>query len=85
VAAYARGAGLRPKELPQWKTLLVRRGLLASTAAAVPTPDFVRVVAPAPASSLRIRLVLPNGVRRGCPALLESGVLATLIEAASRL
>jgi hypothetical protein len=29
LAEYARSAGLKPKELYQWKTLLVRRGLLA--------------------------------------------------------
>ena len=89
LAAYARSAGLKPKELYQWKTILVRHGLLAGTPASVTaTPaakpsDFVRVVAPLPTTG--IRLVLPNGVRLECPAELGSDALAGLIETATRL
>lgn len=48
LAAYARSAGLKPKEVYQWKTILVRRGLLAgspepvTTAPTAKPSDFVR-------------------------------------------
>jgi hypothetical protein len=89
LAPYARSAGLKPKELYQWKSILVRRGLLAGSPApvtAVPAAkpsDFVHVIAPMPATG--IRLVLPNDVRLECPAELGSHALAGLIETASRL
>lgn len=87
LAAYARGAGLRPKELYQWKTVLGRRGLLAGTAGPVPDggprSGFVRVVAPVSAPGLR--LLLPNGVRLECPADIGRETLAALVETASRL
>lgn len=89
LAAYARSTGLKPKELYQWKTILVRRGLLADSPApvtATPTAkpsDFVRVVAPLPTAG--IRLVLPNGVRLECPADLGRDALGALVETASRL
>lgn len=82
IADYARSEGLKPKELYSWKGILARRGLL-DRPLADSNSGFVRVIAPA--RSLGMSLVLPNGVRLEwhgdlCPEQLEA-----LVTSASRL
>lgn len=82
LAAYARSAGLKPKELYSWKGILRSRGLLDQPAASSAS-GFVRVIAPARPSG--VSLVLPNGMRLECHGELGPEQLEALVLAASRL
>lgn len=81
VADYARGEGLTPKELYQWKTILTRRGLLPGKKIC---SDFVPVATTLVPSSV-VSLVLPNGVRLEFGGELRSEQMHSLVTAASKL
>ncbi len=83
IADYARAQGLTPKELYQWKTILTRRGLLASKKAST---DFVQVMGPPRSGeSASASLVLPNGVRLEFHGELGAEQVGALVSAASAL
>jgi len=79
-AEYARANGIKVKELYQWKTVLIRRGLL-------PAPNepsaFVGVAEADNESGCTI--VLPNGVRIDIRGPLLTEQLQDIVATASQL
>ncbi|TVQ44149.1 MAG: hypothetical protein EA371_13950 [Gammaproteobacteria bacterium] len=82
LAEYARSAGLKPKELYSWKSILGSRGLLDPPAASSPS-GFVQVISRVRSSG--VSLVLPNGIRLECHGELGPEQLEALVVVASRL
>lgn len=67
---YAKAHQLKPKDLYQWKTRLIRRGVLSDPAK---LSGFVRVSSAV--ANPRISLVMPNGLRLEFQGELSSGTL----------
>ena len=78
---YAKGEGLKVKDLYQWKTLLARHGVIA---AKVDKPNAFVPVQEA-ASTTRVALALPNGARIELSGGIDAETVKFLVEAASDL
>ncbi len=80
---YAEVEGLKVKDLYQWKTILMKRGILACKAKA---PAFVPVrEAVSTSKTIRVALVLPNGFRIELTGGIDADNVKTLVLAASEL
>jgi len=79
-AEYARANGIKVKELYQWKTILIRRGLLPAPAE---QPAFVGVAQTGDEPGCTI--VLPNGVRIDIHGPLLTDQLQEIVTTASLL
>lgn len=77
---YAKAQGMKVKVLYQWKTVLVRRGLLAAKQA---SPGFVAVQRPKRMANCRI--VLPNGTQVLFEGEFVAATIRDILVSASRL
>ena len=78
---YAKGEGLKVKDLYQWKTLLARRGVIARKGDK--PKAFVAVRETVTAS--KATLVLPNGSRIELSGGIDAETVKSLVTAASEL
>jgi hypothetical protein len=78
---YANSEGLKVKDLYQWKTLLLRRGVISGKADK--PKAFVAVRESTPAS--KAALLLPNGVRIEFTGGVDAETIQSLVIAASSL
>lgn len=75
---YANANDLKVKDLYQWKTSLVKRGLLSS-------PGSAFIAVKARPSSAVCSLVLPNGIRFEFHGALSPDLIKTMVTSASEL
>lgn len=78
---YAKVEGLKVKDLYQWKTLLVRRGVMSGRSA---QPKAFVAVRESTAASMAA-LLLPNGVRIEFSGAVDAETIQSLVTAASSL
>jgi len=78
---YAKAQDLKVKDLYQWKTLLVRRGVMSGKAGK--PKAFVAVRESVTAS--KATLLLPNGVRIEVSGAIDGETIQSLVTAASSL
>jgi hypothetical protein len=78
---YAKAQSLKVKDLYQWKTLLVRRGVMSGKSAQ--QKAFVAVRESVTAS--KAALVLPNGARLEFSGAVDAETIQSLVTAASSL